>query len=166
MPQIISKKEEPSLGVEQTKNQLSTEEEVKILKEELAKKEKELALLQEQPIEKDKIKEEKTKEKEIRKEKEKIRISPDNSSRVKLSQKFVKTNKAKKLDDDIAADLKQIMSMDKPRQVKTLVYLAFKKGVNYAANIANQLKDPYLLDEFHDTLVDNLYDLLKKKKKI
>ena len=166
MVQLIGKKEEVNLGAEQTKNQLSTEEEVKILKEELTQKKRELALLQEKPEEKAKITEEKTKEKEIKKEKKRIRISPDNSSRVKLFQKFIKSNKAKKLDDDLAADLKKIMSMDKPKQVKTLVYLAFKKGVNYATNIANQLKDPYLLDEFHDTLVDNLYDLLKKKKKI
>ncbi|NQU99465.1 MAG: hypothetical protein HQ538_01895, partial [Parcubacteria group bacterium] len=113
-----------------------------------------------------KVIEEKPREKEIKKEKEKIRISPDDPSKVKLPQKIAKPSKKKKLDDDIAADLKAIMAMDKPKQVKTLVYLAFKKGVNYAAGIADQLKDPYLLDEFHDTLVDNLYDLLKKKKKI
>lgn len=166
MSQPIYKEEEGSLNNEETKASLTTEEEVKILKKELARKEKELESLGGKSEETTKTVKEKPKEKEIKKEKEKIRISPDDPGKVKLSQKITKSAKVKKLDDDIAADLKEIMSMDKPRQVKTLVYLAFKKGVNYAANIASQLKDPYLLDEFHDTLVDNLYDLLKKKKKI
>ncbi len=167
MPQPIFKKEEASLNNEVTKNQLTTEEEVRILKEELARKEKELESLKKEPLEKNQVLEKKTKEKEINQEKEKIRINPESPNKVKLSQKIIKPVKIKKSDNsDLDADLKAIMSMDKPKKVKTLVYLAFKKGVNYAASIADQLNDPYLLDEFHDTLVDNLYDLLKKKKKI
>lgn len=69
-------------------------------------------------------------------------------------------------DEDLVADLRHVMSLDKPKQVKVLVYLAFKKGVHHAFHIAKRLKDPYLLDEFHDTMVDELYDLLVKKKKI
>ncbi|MBU1178491.1 hypothetical protein KJ903_04745 [Patescibacteria group bacterium] len=69
-------------------------------------------------------------------------------------------------DEEIVADLRHVMSLDKPKQVKVLVYLAFKKGVHHAFNIAKKLKDPYLLDEFHDTMVDELYDLLIKKRKI
>ena len=69
-------------------------------------------------------------------------------------------------DEDIVTDLRHVMSLDKPKQVKVLVYLAFKKGVHHAFNIARKLKDPYLMDEFHDTMVDELYDLLVKKKKI
>ena len=168
MPQPTYKEEESNLADKETSAQLSTEEEVRMLKEELAQKEKELESLGGKFEEKAKIEEEKPKpkEEEIKKEKEKIRVSPEDPSKVKLPQKVTKSAKVKKINDDIASDLKEIMSMDKPKQVKALVYLAFKKGVNYAANIADQLKDPYLLDEFHDTLVDNLYDLLKKKKKI
>lgn len=69
-------------------------------------------------------------------------------------------------DADLVKDLQSVMSMDKPQQVKTLIYLAFKKGVRYSFSIAKQLKDPYLLDEFHDTLVDELYQQLLKKRKI
>ena len=69
-------------------------------------------------------------------------------------------------DEELVADLRHVMSLDKPKQVKVLVYLSFKKGVHHALHIAKKLKDPYLLDEFHDTLVDELYDLLIKKKKI
>jgi hypothetical protein len=69
-------------------------------------------------------------------------------------------------DEELVADLQHVMSLDKPKQIKVLVYLAFKKGIHHSFNIARQLRDPYLLDEFHDTLVDELYDLLVKKKKI
>ncbi len=69
-------------------------------------------------------------------------------------------------DDEILEELKDIMNMDKPKQIKVLVYLAFKKGIHYAADIAKKLKDPYLLDEFHDTLVNELYLLLLKNRKI
>ena len=69
-------------------------------------------------------------------------------------------------DEELVQDLKDVMNLDKPKQVKVLVYLAFKKGVHHAANIAKKLKDPYLMDEFHDTLVSELYSLLIKKKKI
>lgn len=69
-------------------------------------------------------------------------------------------------DEEVMQDLKDVMAMDKPKQVKVLVYLAFKKGIHHAANIAKKLKDPYLMDEFHDTLVSELYSLLLKKRKI
>lgn len=167
MSQLIPQNEESISDIKDVKSQLTTEEEVRMLKKELAQKEKELESFREKPQERTVvIAEKQKKEEDIKKEKEKIRISPDDPNKAKLSQKITKPAKVKKINDDIADDLKEIMSMDKPKQVKTLVYLAFKKGVNYAANIADQLRDPYLLDEFHDTLVDNLYDLLKKKKKI
>ena len=69
-------------------------------------------------------------------------------------------------DEDLIRDLKDVMALEKPKQVKVLVYLAFKKGVHHAAHIAKKLKDPYLMDEFHDTLVSELYSLLLKKKKV
>lgn len=159
---MVQPKEEKDLPDSMGDRQLSTEEEVRMLKEELAKKEKELESLKPgaEKISGDLIQEE-SKEEEIKSEQEKIRVSSEEPGKVKLPKKVTQPKKIQ--DEDIASDLKEIMSMEKPKQVKTLVYLAFKKGVNYAANIASQLKDPYLLDEFHDTMVDNLYDLLKKK---
>lgn len=69
-------------------------------------------------------------------------------------------------DAELIADLEKIMSLNRPKQVNALVLLTFKKGVNHAANVAFKLKDPYLLDEFHDALVDELHDYLVKKGKI
>lgn len=167
MSQPILNKKESVNDSKVDLSELSTEDEVKMLKQELQKKQKELeSVISEKKAETEATQEE-PKEKEIKKEKEKIRISPEDPSKSKQPQKIKKFKKSRKpLDDDIAEDLKEIMSMDKPKQVKTLIVLAFQKGVYYAANIADKLKDPYLLDEFHDTIVDDVYELLKKKKKI
>lgn len=51
-------------------------------------------------------------------------------------------------------------------QVKTLCELAFQKGVEVALKAAQELNNPYILDEFHDVLVDELYERLIKEKKI
>ncbi|GBD34108.1 hypothetical protein HRbin34_00427 [bacterium HR34] len=52
---------------------------------------------------------------------------------------------------------------DKSQQIGALIKLALEKGVVYATNIARQLKNPAILDEFHDTLVDRYYKILKEK---
>lgn len=51
-------------------------------------------------------------------------------------------------------------------QVKALCELAFQKGVDVALKAAQELNNPYILDEFHDALVDQLYDKLIREKKI
>ncbi len=51
-------------------------------------------------------------------------------------------------------------------QVKILCELAFQKGVDVALKSAQELNNPYVLDEFHDTLVDQLYERLISEKKI
>ena len=145
---------------------LPTEEEIKRLKEELEKKERLLRELKEKErpprVEAPPEIFERKKEK-VEKEKEKIKIIPEKPKKVP-PPKVLPLFKIK--DEELARDLQSVMALDKPKQVKMLVFLAFKKGINYAANLAMQLRDPYLLDEFHDTLVDHLYDLLVKKRKI
>ncbi len=54
----------------------------------------------------------------------------------------------------------------KERQVQLLTDLAFEKGVIHATQVARGLDDPYILDEFHDTLVDKLYDYLVKEGRL
>lgn len=100
-------------------------------------------------------------------EQEKLREAEKQVDTDEVSQKTPPPPPSKLMtDQDLVADLQSVMSLDKPKQVKVLVYLAFKKGVHHAFNVAKKLDDPYLLDEFHDTMVDELYDLLVKKKKI
>jgi hypothetical protein len=54
----------------------------------------------------------------------------------------------------------------KERQIALLIQLAFEKSVFEAVNVARKLDNPYLLDEFHDALVDKLYNQLVEKGKL
>jgi hypothetical protein len=56
--------------------------------------------------------------------------------------------------------------MEKNQQLKGLVDLAFQKGVIYAAEVVRNLDNPYLMDEFHDTLADHLHKELVEKGKL
>lgn len=147
---------------------LPTEEEVRRLREELAAKEAELLRLRQTKKEKIKVifsREKKEEgERKIEKEKEETLTIPEKPIKPFSPPRKAALPKIKK--KDLAIDLQHVMSLPKPRQVKTLIYFAFKKGLHYATAIAEKLKNPYLLDDFHDTLVDELYDLLKEKRKI
>ncbi|MBU1119406.1 hypothetical protein KKH43_06000 [Patescibacteria group bacterium] len=74
--------------------------------------------------------------------------------------------KQKKQKRTISDDVATIAKLDEPKKVKALVFLALKRGVFYAFDVAKGLNDPYLLDEFHDTLVDEMYDVFCEKQKI
>ena len=59
-----------------------------------------------------------------------------------------------------------LKSLDKDRQLKILVDLAFQQGINKAVEAAKATESPYLIDEFHDTLVDQLRQQLIEKGKL
>ena len=59
--------------------------------------------------------------------------------------------------------VKQLKDLDRPSQVKALCDLAFQKGLNFAIEVAKTLDNAYVLDEFHDTLVNELYNELVEK---
>ncbi len=54
----------------------------------------------------------------------------------------------------------------KERQIELLIQMTFDKGIIEAIEIAKNLDNPYLLDEFHDALIDHLYDKLVKEGKL
>lgn len=56
--------------------------------------------------------------------------------------------------------------LEKNQQLKNLVDLAFQKGISYAADVAREMDSAYLMDEFHDTLVDQLHKELVEKGKL
>jgi len=66
----------------------------------------------------------------------------------------------------IDEDAKAIKSYEKNQQLKALVDLAFSKGVQHATEVVRNLDNPYLMDEFHDTLVDKLHEELVKRGKL
>ena len=75
--------------------------------------------------------------------------------------------KAKPVSDDqqktIAAVTQKIKGQPQENQVKLLTDLALEKGVSHAIEVAKRLDNPYLLDELHDALVDELYNKLVEK---
>ena len=50
--------------------------------------------------------------------------------------------------------------------IEELVSLALTKGIVSALKVVNSLKNPHLLDEFHDTLTDKYYEKLLQARKI
>jgi len=60
----------------------------------------------------------------------------------------------------------QIKGQPKERQIQLLTEMAFEKGVIEAVEVAKHLDNPYLLDEFHDALVDELYNKLVEQGKL
>jgi hypothetical protein len=70
---------------------------------------------------------------------------------------------------DVAAikqDSGQIRPLEKNQQLKALVDLAFTKGVAHAVEVVRDLDNPYLIDEFHDTLVDEFRKALIERGKL
>ncbi len=61
---------------------------------------------------------------------------------------------------------RKLKGQQKERQIKLLADLAFDKGVIHATEVAKKIDDPYILDEFHDTLVDELYNYLVEQGKL
>ena len=59
-----------------------------------------------------------------------------------------------------------IKAEPKERQIELLIQLAFGKSVIEAVEVAKKLDNPYLLDEFHDALVDELYNKLIEQGKL
>jgi len=66
----------------------------------------------------------------------------------------------------IAQSAQQMSKEPKERQIKLLTDLVFEKGISRAIEVAKRLENPYLLDEFHDTLVDELYNKLIEEDKL
>jgi len=50
------------------------------------------------------------------------------------------------------------------QQVGALISLVFEKGLKKAISVANDIDNPAILDEFHDTLVDRYYKELIEGK--
>ncbi|MBC7073842.1 hypothetical protein H5T58_00395 [Candidatus Parcubacteria bacterium] len=60
-------------------------------------------------------------------------------------------------------ELKEIQAFSQTEQVGALVTLALEKGIKKALFVAKKLKNPAILDEFHDVLIDRYYQMLVKK---
>ncbi len=72
-----------------------------------------------------------------------------------------------KLSDDAALKASdELKEKEHAHVVDELVKLVFTKNLSSALKVARNLKNPHLLDEFHDTLADKYYEKLLESRKI
>jgi hypothetical protein len=151
----------------ETKQEQPQEKDKAVLKEEISKLEKELAG-EKKALGKEKKSEAKEKLKEIYQtelEKEKETEQEKEDFKKEQSGKGTVTSQAK-MQKQVSDDAAKIKKMDQKNQVKALVKLVFAKNIAYAIKVARNLDSPYVLDEFHDTLVDEHYEEMVKKGKL
>jgi hypothetical protein len=65
-----------------------------------------------------------------------------------------------------SANISEIKSQPKERQVQYLVDLALEKGIAEAVHVARSLDNSYLVDELHDAIADRLYSRLVEEGKL
>ncbi|KKS96314.1 hypothetical protein A3B05_01410 [Candidatus Giovannonibacteria bacterium RIFCSPLOWO2_01_FULL_43_160] len=69
--------------------------------------------------------------------------------------------------DDAAQKTAYALKEKEHRQIiEGLISLAFAQGLAIAVKAANHLKNPHLLDEFHDALADKYYEKLLAARKL
>lgn len=93
------------------------------------------------------------KNKEVLNEEEKI-------IREKLEQEVKKMELSPTLEKEAEAETKRIEELEGKEKLKKLLFIAEEKGLPFSINVAKNMKDPYVLDVFHDVLVKS--DLYKK----
>lgn len=125
-------------------------------------------------IEKEKIKIE---EKEVTKEKGRV----EKEEKIEETKERENIDKEKEKEEEIRKQLsnlkksvsssplkgrdekREIEKLSYPEKIGALVSLSFEKGIEEATSIAISLEDPSLVDEFHDTLVDQYKERLLKE---
>jgi len=66
----------------------------------------------------------------------------------------------------IVKKVKELKKEKEERQIKLLTSLAFEKGIIHATEVAKKLDNAFILDEFHDALVDKFYNYLVEQGKL
>ena len=153
----------------ESKQRQTQEKDEAVLKEEVSKLEKELTE-EKKALGKEKKSEVKEKLKEIyQSELEKEKKAEQETESFKKEQFGAGTGTAApqaKNQKQVSDDTGKIKKMDQKNQVKALIKLVFEKNIAYAVKVARNIDNPYVLDEFHDTLVDEYYEEIVEKKKI
>lgn len=106
--------------------------------------------------------------------KKKIPISPEHEIMLDIKQEEAPkpvltptpTSVPVPAEPEIKEEIKKIKALDENRQVKVLCDLAFQKGLDQAVKAARDLNNAHVLDEFHDTLIDELREQLIAKGRL
>ena len=69
-------------------------------------------------------------------------------------------------DDDAQKAAYELKEKEHAQIVEDLVNIALVKGLYAAVKVANSLRNPHILDEFHDTLTDKYYKKLLDSRKL
>ncbi len=67
---------------------------------------------------------------------------------------------------EVKTDAAKLSGIEKNQQLQGLVQLAFTKGVAHASEVVKNLDNPYLMDEFHDVLIDEFRKALVEQGKL
>ncbi len=112
----------------------------------------------------------KVKRAEVLKQSESKELTPEKEKEIlkeTISEQTQKSQPITPIQQQAITHLGQkIKDEPKERQIQLLVNMAFEKGVVEAIEVAKSLDSPYLIDELHDILVDELYNKLVTEKKI
>ena len=98
-------------------------------------------------------------EKEKTPEEKEKRVKQEIKDHLQKMQKLPSFAAPQKVRDE--AD--EISNFPSTQQVGALISLVFEKGLDEAISVAQSLKNPAVLDEFHDILVDRYYKVLIEK---
>mgnify|MGYP001591175717 CR=1 FL=1 len=74
-----------------------------------------------------------------------------------LREEIEKTNLDESLASQVEEQAQNIKSLKNDQKIKKLLEIADDKGVVYAVNVAKKMDDPYILDTFHDALLEKGY---------
>lgn len=69
-------------------------------------------------------------------------------------------------DEEVLRKADELREKEHEHVIEELVKIAFSKNLLSALKVANSLRNPHLLDEFHDTLADNYYQKLLESRKL
>ena len=69
-------------------------------------------------------------------------------------------------DDDAQKAASDLKEKEHEVVINELIATAFSKGIAFAMKVANSLRNPHILDEFHDTLADKYYEKLLAARKV
>lgn len=97
-----------------------------------------------------------------------IGLSPEKQKEIlkEIVSEKIQATQLSQTNQQVVQKVQELQKQPKERQIQTLTEMAFEKGVVYAVEIAKNLDNPYLLDEFHDVLVDQLYNKLVEEGKL
>lgn len=134
--------------------------------------EKEIAILESRLEEKKKEMAGRAIEKDTIKAAVKERIFESASLAVSSSGKSTKSDSDSKKDFSVplftgqSVSVSDLKNLDPQKQVGILLGIAISDSLTKAALLANDINNPFVLDEFHDVLADRFFEELKKRGKI